>query len=72
MMHYRNDFDGSDFLLKAFTDSDWASNKGTRKSVAACCLMINNCLLSSGSRNQGLIALSSAEAETFAATSGGM
>ena len=70
MMHYRSDFDGSDFLLKTFTDSDWASNKGTRKSVSACCLMMNNCLLSSGSRNQGLIALSSAEAETYAATSG--
>ena len=70
MMHYRSDFDGPDFLLKAFTDSDWASNKGTRKSVSACCLMMNNCLLSSGSRNQGLIALSSAEAETYAATSG--
>ena len=70
MMHYQSDFDGSDFLLKTFTDSDWASNKGTRKSVSACCLMMNNCLLSSGSRNQGLIALSSAEAETYAATSG--
>ena len=70
MMHYRSDFDGSDFLLKTFTDSDWASNKGTRKSVSACCLMMNNCLLSSGSRNQGLNALSSAEAETYAATSG--
>ena len=70
MMHYRSDFDGSDFLLKTYTDSDWASNKGTRKSVSACCLVINNCLLSSGSRNQGLIALSSAEAETYAATSG--
>jgi len=32
--------------------------------------MMNNSLLSSGSRNQGLIALSSAEAETYAATSG--
>ena len=70
MMHYRTDFDGSDFLLKTYTDSDWACNKGTRKSVSACCLIMNNCLLNSGSRNQGLIALSSAEAETYAATSG--
>ncbi len=31
---------------------------------------MNNCLLNSGSRNQDLIALSSAEAETYAATSG--
>ncbi len=30
MMHYRNDF-GSEFLSNAFTDSDWASNKGARK-----------------------------------------
>ena len=70
MMHYQSDFDGSDFLLKTYTDSDWASNKGTRKSVSACCLVMNGCLLNSGSRNQGLIALSSAEAETYAATSG--
>ena len=69
MMHYRSDF-GSDFLLETNTDLDWASNEGTRKSVPACCLMMNNCLLNSGSRNQGLIALSSAEAETYAATSG--
>ena len=69
MMHYRSDF-GSDFLLETNTDLDWASNEGTRKSVSACCLMMNNCLLNSGSRNQGLIALSSAEAETYAATSG--
>ena len=32
--------------------------------------MANNCLLHSASRNQGLIALSSAEAETYAGTSG--
>ena len=70
MMHYQSDFDGSDFLLRTYPDSDWATNKGTRKSVSACCLVMNGCLLNSGSRNQGLIALSSAEAETYAATSG--
>ena len=32
--------------------------------------MMNSCLLNSGSHNQGLIALSSAEAETYAATAG--
>ena len=69
MMHYQSDF-GSEFLLKTYTDSDWASNEGTCKSVSACCLMMNSCLLNSGSRKQGLIALSSAEAETYAATSG--
>ena len=70
LMHYKSDYDGSALTLKVFTDSDWASNKGTRKSVSACCIMANNCLLHSASRNQGLIALSSAEAETYAGTSG--
>lgn len=43
-LDYRSDFDRSDFLRKTFTDSDWASNNGTRKSVSACCLLMNNCL----------------------------
>ena len=70
LMHYRSSHDSADLLLKIFTDSDWASNKGARKSVSACCIMASNCLLHSASRNQGLIALSSAEAETNAGTSG--
>ena len=70
LMHYRSSHESTDLLLKIFTDSDWASNKGTRKSVSACCIMANTCLLHSASRNQGLIALSSAEAETYAGTSG--
>ena len=70
LMHYKSDYDGSDLSLKVFTNSDWATNKGTRKSVSSCCIMANNCLLHSASRNQGLIALSSAEAETYAGTSG--
>ena len=57
LMHYKSDYDGSDLSLKVFTDSDWATNKGTRKSVSSCCIMANNCLLHSASRNQGLIAL---------------
>ena len=68
LMHYRSDHESADLLLKIFTDADWASNEGTRKSVSACCIMANNCLLHSASRNQGLIALSSAEAETCAGT----
>ncbi len=70
LLHFPSDFDTQFLVLKVHTDSDWAANKGTRKSVSACCIMLNSCLLHSGSRNQGLIALSSAEAETFAATSG--
>ncbi len=70
LTHYGSDYDSASLLLKFFTDSDWASNKGTRKSVSACCSVANNCLLHSASRNQSLIALSSAEAETYAGTSG--
>ncbi len=70
LMHYRSNHDSADLLLKIFTESDWASNKGTRKSASACCIMANNCLLHSASRNQGLIAVPSAEAETYAGTSG--
>ena len=70
LMHYKSDYDGSDLSLKVLTDSDWASNKGTRKSVSARCIMAKNCLLHSARRNQGLIALSFPEAETSAGTSG--
>ena len=70
LLHFRSDFDTQFLVLKVYTDSDWAANKGTRKSVSACCIMRNSCLIHSGSRNQGFIALSSAEAETYAATSG--
>ena len=70
LLHFRSDFDSEFLILKVYTDSDWAANKGTRKSVSANCIMLNNCLIHSASRNQGLIALSSAEAETYAATSG--
>ena len=64
LLHFRSDFDTQFLVLKVYTDSDRAANKGTRKSVSACCIMLNSC------RKQGLIALSSAEAETYAATSG--
>ena len=65
LLHFRSDFDTQFLVLKVYTDSDWAANKGTGKSVSACCIMLNSCLIHSGSRNQGLIALSSAEAETY-------
>ncbi len=71
LVHYRSDYDTSDLLLKIFIESDWASNQGTCKSFSACCIMASTCLLHSANRNyQGLIALSSAEAETYAGTSG--
>ena len=62
---------GDLMVLEVFCDSDWASNKRTRKSVSSCCMMLHGCLLYSCSRTQRTIALSSGEAETYAATSGG-
>ena len=55
--------------LSAYSDSDWAGHHGSRKSASSGCLMIDGILLYSSSRTQGLIALSSAEAEVYAAVS---
>ena len=55
--------------LLAYSDSDWAGHHGSRKSASSGCLTIDGILLYSSSRTQGLIALSSAEAEVYAAVS---
>ena len=55
--------------LLAYSDSDWAGHHGSRKSASSGCLVIDGILLYSSSRTQGLIALSSAEAEVYAAVS---
>ena len=55
--------------LHAYSDSDWAGHHGSRKSASSGCLVIDGILLYSSSRTQGLIALSSAEAEVYAAVS---
>ena len=55
--------------LLAYSDSDWGGHHGSRKSALSGCLMIDGILLYSSSRTQGLIALSSAEAEVYAAVS---
>ena len=69
MMHYRNDFDGSDFLSNAFTDSDWASNKGARKCF--CMLLDDGQLLIElwKSEIKVLLHYPQLKAETCAATS---
>ena len=56
--------------LLAYSDSEWAGQHGSRKSASSDssgCLVIDGILLYSSSRTQGLIALSSAEAEVYAA-----
>ena len=68
--HGLYNFYGDLMVLEVFCESDWATNKSTRKSVSACCIMLFGCLVHSSSRTQRTIALSSGEAETYAATSG--
>lgn len=55
--------------MMAYSDSDWACHHGSRKSASSGCLMMDGILLYSSSRTQELIALSSAEAEVYAAVS---
>jgi hypothetical protein len=52
-----------------FSDSDWAKHRSTRKSVSSGFIFLFGNLLYSSSRSQKAIALSSAEAEIYAATS---
>ena len=56
-------------VIEAFSDSDWAGCRKTRKSVSGSAFTINGQLVYSASRSQRLIALSSAEAEYHAAIS---
>ena len=58
-----------ELLLEAFTDSDWSSCKMTRRSVSAAAIMLDGLMVSSSSRTQRSISLSTAEAEFNAATS---
>ena len=51
--------------ISAFTDSDWAGCPATRKSTSGGAIMLGEHLLKSYSRQQKVIALSSAEAETY-------
>ena len=54
--------------LTLFTDSDWAGDRPTRKSVSSWVFMLDGFLISAGARTQSLIAQSSCEAEYIAAT----
>ena len=56
--------------LTVFTDSDWAGCKETRKSSSAGVLMLGKHTLKAYTREQRIIAKSSAEAELYAAALG--
>eukprot|EP00435_Cladocopium_sp_Y103_P063993 s60_g25.t1 len=56
--------------LEVFTDSDWASDKTSRRSVSCATMFVGGRLLFSSSRAQKLVSLSSAEAEVYSCSSG--
>ena len=56
-------------VLELFSDSDWAAHKATRRSVSACMIFFQGCMLHASSRTQRVVALSSAGAELHSAVS---
>ena len=56
-------------LLESFSDANWASNQVTRKSISSGVLAVNGNVLSTSSRSQRVIALSSGESELLASAS---
>ena len=57
-------------MLKVYVDSDWAGCKATRKSTSGGIAVWTGGVVKSWSRTQGTIALSSGEAEFYAALKG--
>ena len=55
------------FVLEAFSDSSWADCKTTRRSTSSGLIFLNGSLLTSICRTQASVALSSCEAELYAA-----
>ena len=58
--------DGQKWILKCYSDSDWAGSKDDRRSVTGYCIYLNGCLISWKSRAQKHVTLSSTEAEYVA------
>ena len=62
-----NDQSEARFNLEAFSDSSWADCKATRKSTSSGLVFLNGALVLSICRTQASVALSSCEAELYAA-----
>ena len=65
-----NGDDDESHKIDFFTDSDWAGDRGTRRSISGGALFVCGCLISAWSRRQATVALSAAEAELNALTTG--
>ena len=61
---------GEQDCVAVMVDSDWAGCSLTRKSTNGCCLMWRGVCLKAWSTTQGAVALSSGEAEYYAAVKG--
>ena len=60
--------EAGEHLLEVFSDSDWAGDKESRRSVSCACMFLDGNYFYSYSRTQKSIALSSAEAEYLSLT----
>ena len=60
-------YGGSNVLLQGYTDADWAGDLDERKSTSAYVFLLNGGAISWRSKKQGMIALSTMEAEYIAA-----
>ena len=67
---FHADLNTTQNIFELFTDSDWACDKATRRSISCCTVFFGGCLLYSASRIQRIVSLSSAEAEVYACSSG--
>ena len=56
-------------VLELFSDSNCAAHKATRRSVSACMIFFQGCMLQASSRTQRVVSQSSAEAELHSAVS---
>ena len=55
------------FNFNIFSDSSWGDDRSTRRSTSSCVMFVNGAYISSFSRTQATVALSSCEAELYAA-----
>ena len=60
---------GGEHLLEAYSDADWSGCKESRRSVTGMVILWNNVVLTTASRTQKSVSLSSAESEFKAAVS---